>query len=68
MTEINAPRETLASPIAIRDLANTIGLQVDAITSGKLTGAAAHSMAKLIASNVDTLCVWTGAPVPFADL
>lgn len=57
----------LATEAQIRDLANTIALQADAIASGKIPTDELHAVARKLHDNTETLRVWTdpdGDPRP----
>jgi hypothetical protein len=57
----------LATEAQIRDLANTIALQADAIATGKIPADELHAVARILHNNTETLRVWTdpdGDPRP----
>lgn len=46
----------------IRDMANTIALQADAIALGAAPKASLNARAKLLKNNIETLLAWTESP------
>lgn len=57
----------LATEAQIRDLANTITLQADAIATGKIPVDELHAVARKLHDNTETLRVWSdpdGDPRP----
>lgn len=54
----------LATEAQVRELANAIALQADAIATGKIPAAELHAVAQKLHDNTDTLRAWTN---PLAD-